>query len=254
VSESGEKHRPAGRTDEELLALVHRRAGHIRRRRRIGTVSAVLLVVVASVAGLGVLLTSTTTTAHRVASPPPTIAVLVPSEPGAATSRVPQPPAPRPTSRAAPPLGGPSSTTIRDVMATIHGRSSPSSYFAPSGTAESISDGAGGVLTAAVGVRTPSSDGSGCLVFFWHSTTFVGVNSTHESAACIAGADLPGQLVVSYFYGAIDRCRSTLGPTPGCEPPVVVVYRWNAARLTASGLPPAYGSEVVVQEPTRTQP
>jgi hypothetical protein len=212
--------------------------------------------VVAGVAGLGVILTSTKTIAHQVASPPPTPAVLVPSEPGpnGPQSAPLPPPGVGPLRGAAPSVGGPSPTAIREVMATLHVRSLPSSYFAPSGTAESISDAAGGVLTAAVGVRTPSSGGSDCLVFFWHNTTFVGTNSTHESAACIAAEDSPGRLFVAYFSAAIDRCRSTLGPPPGCEPPVVVIYSWKDARLTASGLPPAYGSEVVVQKSSRTQP
>jgi hypothetical protein len=108
-------------------------------------------------------------------------------------------------------------------------------HFSANNQPVTVSDGAGGWLTAVIGVRFPTADGKGQLAFFWHNTTFIGLD-THTESNQINGISAPrvSTFAVRYTHYA---------PTdPLCCPslaPVTIDYHWNGHAMTPSGLPPA---------------
>src|SRR5205807_608304 len=87
-----------------------------------------------------------------------------------------------PTTSTEPPPPGPlpNRAAIEAVMARTVEVNNPSEKFAPFGDTVTVDDGAGGGFLAAGGLRNPSGDGSGQLVFFWHNDAFVGWNIDQE--------------------------------------------------------------------------
>jgi len=67
----------------------------------------------------------------------------------------------------------------------------------PIGDPVTVPDGASGTLTAIIGRRSPSGDGTGQLVFFWHNSSFLGWHSDYETIRFdgVSGA-VPGQISV----------------------------------------------------------
>ena len=119
----------------------------------------------------------------------------------------------------------------RTVEATDHGE-----HFATLGrlVAVTVSDGHGGTLTAVLGTRSPTADGYGQLVFFWHNGRFIGWDSPRESVALVS-LEPAGTRAVRVKYAHYSN------KDPFCCPslaPVAVTYRWSGSRLTASGPPP----------------
>jgi len=107
-------------------------------------------------------------------------------------------------------------------------------HFSPWSDAVTVRDGTGGGLTAIVGVRFPTADGYGQVVFFWHNTTFVGLDSSTESVQVKSlNAPSAGVFVVTYARYALSDplCCPSLPPRP-------IEYRWNGPRLVPSGVPP----------------
>ncbi|WP_433455176.1 LppP/LprE family lipoprotein [Streptomyces sp. CA-142005] len=101
----------------------------------------------------------------------------------------------------------------------------------------------GSYLTAVIGTRSPSADGRGQLVFLWHGTTFVGLDSSSESLAIQAiTPGKPGTIRVTYaHYGPDDAlCCPSLAA-------VTIEYRWNGRGFTPSGMPPKRGEEAAVR-------
>lgn len=97
-----------------------------------------------------------------------------------------------------------------------------------------VADGSGGYLTAVRGARSPSADGYGQLVFFWHNQTFLGWDSKYESMDILkVWSPGPHQIAVSYaHYAATDgACCPSL-------PPVVIYYSWENGHLVSTGAPP----------------
>jgi hypothetical protein len=128
-------------------------------------------------------------------------------------------------------------------MTTTVETGDPSEHFAPSSAPVTVADGSGGYLTAVIGTRSPSADGRGQLVFFWHGTTFVGWDSSSESLAIQAIAPgKPGTFRVTYdHYGPDDAlCCPSLAA-------VTIEYRWNGRGFTPSGMPPKRGAEAAVR-------
>ncbi len=137
----------------------------------------------------------------------------------------------------------PSPSAIARVMATTVEAGDPSEHFAPSSAPVTVADGSGGYLTAVIGTRSPSADGYGQLVFFWHGTTFVGWDRSSESLAIQAiTPGKPGAIRVTYaHYGPDDGlCCPSL-------PAVTIEYRWNGHGFTPSGMPPKRGEEAAVE-------
>jgi hypothetical protein len=109
-------------------------------------------------------------------------------------------------------------------------------HFSAGDDPVTVSDGAGGWLTGIIGFRFPTADGKGQLVFFWHNTTFVGLDSHTESNLIMRlSATGPGTFAVRYaHYARIDPlCCPSLAP-------VTIEYRWDGHALTPSGLPPGH--------------
>jgi len=130
----------------------------------------------------------------------------------------------------------PSRTQIEAVMRRTVEVRDHSEHFATLGrlVAVTVGDGRGGTLTAVLGTRSPTADGYGQLVFFWHNGRFIGWDSPHESIALV-GIEPAGTRAVRVKYAHYSN------KDPFCCPslaPVAVTYRWNGSRLTASGPPP----------------
>jgi LppP/LprE lipoprotein len=105
----------------------------------------------------------------------------------------------------------------------------PMEHFYPAGQLTTTSDGAGGTLTAEVGILLPSTDGDGQLVFFWHNRHFVGWDSSIENMSVLQLESLGARgFRITYADYAPDD--------PACCPsliPISVAYRWRHGRLVA---------------------
>jgi len=109
-------------------------------------------------------------------------------------------------------------------------------HFSVDNQPVTVSDGAGGWLTGLIGVRFPTADGKGQLAFFWHNTTFVGLDTHTESNDIISiSASGAGAFAVRYaHYGPSDPlCCPSLAP-------VTIEYHWNGHAMTPNGLPPGH--------------
>lgn len=178
-------------------------------------------------------------TDHAAPSPPAPTATASP----AATTPSPTPPAPRAsTASPAPATGTPSRSAIRRLMARTTEVAAPEGHFVLDREPVSVADGYGGTLTAAVGQRYPTADAHGQLVFFWHGTRFLGLDSVSESDTINDLRHGPtGTFHVTYaHYAPSDaECCPSLRP-------VTVAYHWNGSRLAASGTPPVHGTPLRV--------
>jgi hypothetical protein len=133
-----------------------------------------------------------------------------------------------------PPQAVPSSQQIDMLMRRTIETASPSEHFARDGSPVTQGDGHGGTLTAIKGVRHPTADGKGQLVFFWDNTRFVGWDSSAENNLILsikpAGAET---FIVRYAsYAASDPlcCPSQRAQS--------VAYRWNGNHMVANATPP----------------
>ena len=119
-------------------------------------------------------------------------------------------------------------------------------YFVPVGKPLilTIKDGRGtGTVTAAVGVRHPTADAKGQLVFFWHNTAFSSLAADYETTAVIKLTGGGGAFTITFaHYKASD---------PLCCPslkPVKVTYAWSSDQmLISNGVPPHTGKKVKVK-------
>jgi hypothetical protein len=109
-------------------------------------------------------------------------------------------------------------------------------HFSANSQPVTVSDGAGGWLTAVIGVRFPTADGKGQLAFFWHNATFIGFD-THTESNQINGISASGVSTFAVQY-------THYAPTdPLCCPslaPVTIEYHWNGHAMTPSGSPPGH--------------
>lgn len=110
-----------------------------------------------------------------------------------------------------------------------------------------ISDGKAGTITAVVGTRTPSADGLGQVVFFFHNNDFIGVDSNIESFQVenLLGSGT-GEFTITYAnYQASD-------PTGAPSlPPITFTYSWNGTCMVPSGQRPSgVGNSTSVRLPS----
>jgi LppP/LprE lipoprotein len=138
-----------------------------------------------------------------------------------------------PTSTGVPPPPTPpvpSASDIASEMARTVEIDDPSTNFEPIGEPVTVSDGESGTLTAAIGRRSPSGDGTGQLIFFWHNTSFLGWHSDRE-ATRFGGLSGVGprhiSAVVNVFGPTDPLCCPTL-------PPVAISYQWIGQRIVPS--------------------
>ena len=116
----------------------------------------------------------------------------------------------------------------RELSRTVETKN-PKQHFKADGDAVTTSDGAGGVLTAVAGVREPSADDTGELVFFWHGDTFLGWDSLFESKRLVLKSAGPGRFAVTYAdYTGKATSR-----------PVSVTYVWSGSNLVPDSSPPS---------------
>ena len=96
-----------------------------------------------------------------------------------------------------------------------------------------VSDGSGGYLTAVSALRTPSADGHGDLIFFWHNQTFLGWDTNEETWNTMVHADADAIAVTypDYAPGNPACCPSL--------PPVTIIYGWSRTGFTQSQKIPA---------------
>jgi len=108
-------------------------------------------------------------------------------------------------------------------------------YFHRLGTPLTIKDGRGrGTLTAVIGVRYPTADALGQVVFFWHNKTFNSMSADYETPAVVSlKSPAAGTFVIRYArYKKTDpMCCPTLHPR-------AVTYGWSGHILISNGVPP----------------
>lgn len=102
------------------------------------------------------------------------------------------------------------------------------------------SDGRGGSLTAIVGLRRPSADGKGELVFFFHNRRFLGWDARRTSIS-IYPPRAAGSRRFSIRYVHYARTDALCCPSLR---PVTIHYRWTGSRMLGSRRPPNLGSRV----------
>jgi hypothetical protein len=110
----------------------------------------------------------------------------------------------------------------------------PSEHFLASGDLVATPDGAGGWLRAIVGLRTPTADGKGVLVFFFHNQSFIGWDADQEAMSILdLKAAGPRAFTVTYAnYAAAD-------PLVGASlPPAVITYTWDGTNFVPDAPPP----------------
>ncbi len=132
------------------------------------------------------------------------------------------------------PQSPPTAAAITDVMSRTVEVGDPTVHFTPVAPL-AVDDGQGGVLTAVIGTRSPTADGYGQIVFFWHNQNFLGWDSSTESIAISRlTSPSPGVIAVTYVhYGPNDPlCCASLAP-------VTINYSWNGTALQSSGAPPS---------------
>jgi hypothetical protein len=188
--------------------------------------TATALVIIAAVA-----ITAIALTRNEPSKPRPRASSSTSAAPGASTATPSASTAVPPTAA----LGTPNANDIASEMAQTVEVGNPRTNFMPIGNPVTVSDGASGTLTAVIGRRSPSADGKGQLIFFWHDTSFLGWNSDQETLDFVGvSAAGPGQ---------IDAQVIVFGPNdPLCcptSPPVTITYQWNGQQIAPSRPLPA---------------
>ena len=123
---------------------------------------------------------------------------------------------------------------VRVAMGQTYEVRFPDEHFKPSGDLISTSDGAGGSINAIVGIRTPTADAKGQLVFFFHNRAFVGWDGNKEAVSVLGlrGAG-PRRIAVNYV---------NLGPDDpvigGTRLPAIITYRWDGHTMVPDRQPP----------------
>jgi hypothetical protein len=108
---------------------------------------------------------------------------------------------------------------------TTHEAVDPNEGFV-GGSPVTVSDGSNGYLTAVPAQRSPSADGHGALVFFWHDQTFLGWDTNKETwnvTLRAAGTNAIEATYPDYAPGEPACCPSL--------PPVTISYRWSGTGL-----------------------
>jgi len=80
----------------------------------------------------------------------------------------------RPTTSATAALPAPSRTQIRRQLRKVVEVGYPSTHFSMIDGPLTVGDGAGHAITAVIGVRWPTADAKGQMLFFWHDRKFMG--------------------------------------------------------------------------------
>lgn len=142
---------------------------------------------------------------------------------------------------------GASRVAIVAAMTATTEDTDPTTHFAAPGKPVVVSDSKGGTLTAVVGMRYPTADGYGQLVFFFHNDQFIGV-STPKEANQILSVKPGGPKAFDVTYAHYAPNDPMVDPT---LPPVPVTYSWNGKHMTPTrSLPTGVLNGLAVTPPT----
>lgn len=141
--------------------------------------------------------------------------------------------------------GTPSAQEIAQVMSQVTENHNESEHFVQTGNPVRITLANGDTYTAVLGTRSPSSDGYGQLVFFFHNYQFVGIDSAWEKNQVTSIEAGTSGLVFNVTY-ANYAPGDALGK-PSLKP-VTVAFKWNGSEF----LPPSkssipYGAQTSVK-------
>lgn len=126
--------------------------------------------------------------------------------------------------------------SVLRVLAQASEVGSKSEHLALDGKIVTVSDGRGGTMTAVPARRSPTADGYGQYVLFWHDTTFIGSdNLSHlpslgaESVQISVSSSGPNRIVLRFVrYKPSDpMCCPSI-------PPGYVTYHWTGTSLSAA--------------------
>ncbi len=110
----------------------------------------------------------------------------------------------------------------------------PDEHFKPGDLRVSTADGHGGTISAFVAIRTPSADGHGQLVFFFHNRSFLRWDAAQEANSILrVVASGPDAIAVTY-----NNLAAHDPPIGGSLPPATVIYRWDGHQITPQTRPP----------------
>jgi hypothetical protein len=131
----------------------------------------------------------------------------------------------------------PSLSRLEEAMDHVHPAGSPADHYAPGPFVQVTSDGVGGSLTVAIARRVvpqvrgsvPATGFNSHLAFFWHDTTFVGVDNPRESLDVYGLAANGRTFTVDY--------RAKQGNRQ-------VTFQWDGRRFVVTGRPPGGGPRV----------
>jgi hypothetical protein len=131
----------------------------------------------------------------------------------------------------------PTLAAIRAVLHNAHELGTPSEHLSLMGKPVTVSDGAGGTLTAVAAVRFPTADGYGQYVLFWHDATLVGSQNLTplprlgpEAVQLRIVRSGPDRITIKFA-----RYKKTDPLYAPSLPPGYVTYAWKKGRLVASG-------------------
>lgn len=93
----------------------------------------------------------------------------------------------------------PTAAQIRQQLANVVEVGYPSTHFSLIDGPVTVGDGAGGAITAVIGVRSPTADAKGQMLFFWHNGKFIGWAPTTEAYAMkLDPRHAAGKIVVDF--------------------------------------------------------
>lgn len=125
-------------------------------------------------------------------------------------------------------------SVVRHWMRRTHEGTYRRVHFKKISPRVTVPDGRGGTITAVIGVRYPTADGKGQLVFFFHGRKFLGWDTARESIAIASIHRGRGpRLRVRYVHYAPSDAYCCPSRSP-----VTVTYRWTGKRIVASRVPP----------------
>lgn len=188
----------------------------------------VVLLAVVLLAACGTTTTSSSPSTTR-ATPRTSTSVTTTTIPQVTTTK----PALPTTTVTQPAVAPPTSQQIAAQIANTHEVAYPNEGFS-GGSPVTVSDGTGGYLTAVPAGRTPSADGHGWLVFFWHNQTFLGWDTNKETWNVTVQSEGTNAIQATYpdYAPGDPACCPSL-------PPVTITYSWNGTGLAQNQtLPP----------------
>ncbi|WAH36323.1 LppP/LprE family lipoprotein [Alicyclobacillus dauci] len=133
-------------------------------------------------------------------------------------------------------LGVPSSDEIDRVMASAvesSAKGATGEHFVLTGKPVSVTAPNGDTVTAAIGSRSPSADGYGQVVFFFHNRQFVGLDSNDEKTS-IRSVKPAGDGGMSFNVTYANYAWSDPLYSPSL-PLVTVTFAWDGTRFSPIG-------------------